>query len=616
MTTDNKTFRVSDLDFQSIKSNLITFMQAQDSFVDYNFAGSAMNTLIDLLAYNTYYNSIQANMLSNECFLDSAVLRGSVVSHAKALGYYPTSYKSSVANVTITASSLVGSPTSVILPKGYQFTSIIDSKTYKFTTLDSYEVAPVGTTVTFSNIPLYEGTLNTYSYVVDTTNLSQKFIIPSQTVDLSTLIVRVQNSSSDTTLTLFTESTDITKVTATSTVYYIQGTSDNKYEIYFGDDILGKSVIDGNIVILEYVIASGSITNNAKIFRSVGTIGGSSSIAISTIDIASGGTEYESLNSIKLNAPKAFSAQNRMFTIEDVRTLLPMLYSNIKSVSVWGGEENIPPNYGVVYISIEPLNYGLLTVSEKDYISNSILNEKKMISIQYEIIDPEYIFININSTVYYDQTLSLYGTDSMKILAKNAIMIYNNNELGKFKGVFRFSKLSTAIDNVDKSIISNITIFTLKKYLIPIYGTSTTYEMNFYNPIYKNTLGNPEGSVSSTGFTITGDSTVYYFDDDGSKYIRMYYLDNTTKIYTNNNIGTVDYATGRVLITLNISTFIPLNPIDLGIGMVIKTQSNDIIPVRNMILRILEEDITANAVVDTISDGNKSGANYVFTPSR
>jgi hypothetical protein len=555
-------------------------------------------------------------MLANECFLDSAVARGSVISHAKSLGYYPTSYKSSTANVTITASSLTGSPTSVILPKGSQFSSIVDAKSYTFITLDSYEIAPIGTSVTFTNIPLYEGILKSYSYLVDTTNTLQKYIIPSQTVDLSTLVVRVQTSVSDTTLTLFTESTDITKVVSTTNCYFIQGTSDNKYEVYFGDDILGKAVISGNIVILEYVIASGSVSNAAKVFRSVNSIGGSNTIAISTIDVASGGTEYESVNSIKQNAPKAFSAQNRMVTIEDVRTLLPILYSNIKSVSVWGGEDQLPPNYGVVFVSIEPLNYGLLTVAEKNDILVNVLNEKKMIGIQYAIIDPEYIFININSTVYYDKSISLYGTDTIKILAKNAIMVYNNTELGKFKGVFRYSKLSTALDNIDKSVISNITSFTLKKYLVPVYGTSTTYTMNFYNPIYKNALGNPEGAVSSSGFTIIGDATVYYLDDDGSQYIRMFYYDNTTKIYTNNNIGTIDYTTGQVLITLTISTFIPINPVDLGIALIVKTQSNDIIPVRNMILRILEDDVITDAIVDPLSDGNASGANYTFTSSR
>ena len=259
MATTNKTMIVSDLDFATIKSNLITFLQSQETFSDYDFAGSALNTIVDLLSYNTHYLSIQANLLANECFLDSAVARGSVVSHAKSLGYYPTSYKSSTAYVTITASSITGSPTSVILPKGSQFTSVVDSVTYKFITLDSYEVAPVGTTVTFTNIPIYEGILKSYSYVVDTQNVLQKYIIPSQTVDLSTLVVRVQNSASDTTLTLFTESADITMVTSTTNCYYIQGTSDNKSAVYVGDGILGISVIDGNIVILEYVIAYGSV---------------------------------------------------------------------------------------------------------------------------------------------------------------------------------------------------------------------------------------------------------------------------------------------------------------------------------------------------------------------
>ncbi|MDD4242732.1 MAG: hypothetical protein PHG08_00330 [Bacilli bacterium] len=605
----NNTMRVSELDFNTIKANLITFLQSQETFSDYNYSGSALNTIVDLLAYNTHYNAIIANQIVNESFLDSCVTRGSAVSHAKSLGYYPSSYKSAKAIVDITVNSPPGSPTSLILSKGSQFTTIIDNKTFTFITLDSIEIAPVAGIYTFSNVSLYEGTLATYSYIVDTGDTLQKFIIPSQYVDLSSVKVYVQKSVSDTTLTLFTQSDDITRLTPTTNAYFIQGTINNFYEIYFGDDVLGKAVADGNIVIIEYVITSGSSANNAQTFRSKSTIGGSSSITISTSNVASGGAESETLESIKRNAPLAYTAQNRMVTIEDVKTLLPLLYSNIRSVSAWGGEENVPPDYGVVYISITPLNYGTLTEFEKTQIIN-IITEKKILSIKYVIVDPEYIYLNIESTAYYDKVISLYGTEAIKLLVKNTIIQYNNMELAKFNAPFRFSKLSSLIDATDKCILSNITKVKLKKYIIPVYGISTEYVINFYNPIYRNLSQTPNNSVSSSPFTISNDDRTYYFEDDGEKYIRLYYLRNTTKIYVNNNIGTVDYDNGTVTIDLNVSTFFPVNDNDLGIEIIIIPESNDVIPVRNTILRIREEDIVTNALVDP-----SSGVNYVFTSS-
>lgn len=613
MASDTKTMRVSDLSFDSIKTNLKTFLQQQGNFADYNFEGSALSTIVDLLAYNTMYNSIIANQLANECFLDTAVNRGSVVSHAKGLGYYPISYRCPVAIVDITINNPVGSPTSISLPKGSTFTSSVNGMSYTFVTLDNYETSPVAGVYIFHDVTLYEGTLSTYSYIVNNSS-SQKYVIPNKAVDLTTVKVYVQNSTSDTTLNLYTESKDITRLISTTQAYFIQGNMNNLYEVYFGDDILGKSVIDGNIVIIEYVSTHGSICNGVKVFSASTNIYDCESTSISTTSIAIGGNEYESIESIKKNAPKAFTSQNRMVTVEDIRTILPLIYTNIKSISVWGGDENVPPDYGVVYVSIEPFNHGILTAQEKVSVINSI-NEKKVISIDYKIVDPEYIYIEVNSTVHYDQSISLYAINTMKLLAKNAIMTYNNTELSKFKGVFRYSKLSSLIDAVDKSVLSNITTFKLKKYLLPTYGIETNYNIEFHNPIYKNSMGTPEGAVSSSGFTIIGDDRIFYFNDDGNLNIRMYYLDNTTKIYINNNIGTVDYVKGIILLTLNISTFLETNN-NPGLEVIIVPQSNDVIPVRNTILRIMEENVTTNAVVDTISNGYQSGANYIFTPSR
>jgi hypothetical protein len=611
------TLRVSELDFDTIKQNLKTFYASQAVFSDYVFEGSALSTLIDVLAYNTHYNAIMANMLANEMFLDSAVARGSAISIAKQLDYCPTSYRTATAVVDITVNNPTGNPTSIILPKNSKFTSVIDGVTYTFITLDTYETSPVNGVYKFSGVSLYEGTLKTYSYVVATQNAQNKYIIPDTQVAMDHLTVYVQNSVSDLTLSRFYESRDITQVGALSKVYFVEASSNNLYEVYFGDGVLGASPVNGNIVILEYMTTAGSVANTAKVFKSAASIGGSSSIAISTISAATGGKELEAIDSIKRNAPKAYTAQNRMVTPADVQSLLPILYADIKSVSVWGGEENNPPHYGVVYISIEPKNGGTLTVSQKTDILTNIIPAKRMISVEYKIVDPQYIFLKVDSVAYYDPSKSIYDANALKLIVKNAIATYSNTELTKFEGVFRHSKLSAKIDAADKSIVSNITKFTLHQYLTPVYGQMINYAIDFYNPIYKNEFETAENSVSSSGFRITGDSRIFYLEDDGRQYLRMYYLDNTTKMYTENAAGTVNYLTGHIEILIRISSIIPVNASDSGIQITVKTESFDVIPVRNVILRIREGDITTDAVVDSIASGvSVSGANHTFTSSR
>lgn len=614
MAINNK-LRVSELDFDEIKANLKEFLSSQEQFSDYNYEGSALSTIIDLLAYNTHYNSILANMLANEMFIDSAVLRGSIVSRAKELGYYPMSYRSPAALVDVTVNNPVGNPSSILLPKNTKFTATVDSKVYNFITLDNYETSPVGGIYTFSDVALFEGTLKTHSYVVNT-QATTKYSIPDANVDLEHIKVYVQNSSTNLTITRFLESKDITAVTPTSNVFYIQGTSDNRYEIYFGDGILGVAPQNGNIVIIEYITTSGAVTNNCKVFKISGSIAGSANISTITNLSASGGASAETADSIRRNAPRAFTAQNRMVTAGDIKTLLPTMYTNIKSVSVWGGDENVPPDYGVVFVSIEPKNYGTLSSEQKSQVLSSI-GEKKIISVQYKIIDPQYIYIRPNSTVYYDADLTQNKNSAVKLLVKNTIATYNNTDLSKFDGQFRYSKLSKLIDESDKSIISNITTFNVYQYMVPVYGEDTQYTVEFYNPIYQNEYKTPEQAVSSSGFRILNDDKVMYIEDDGKQYIRLYYLKSGVRTYVNNNVGTINYTTGKLVLNLNIASFIPSNNDATGIEVSIKTQSNDIIPVRNVILLIKEYDITTDAIVDPIASGETvSGAKYVFTSAR
>lgn len=619
MATNNNNanrLRVSELDFEEIKSNFKEFLKGQETFADYNYEGSGLAVIVDLLAYNTHYNAVLANMQANERFIDSAVSRSSVVSIAKQYDYYPQSYSSATATVDITVNSPSGAPATLTLPKNTPFSSVLNGTSYQFITTENYNIHPVSGVYKFSGVKLKEGKLKTYTYIASTIDSSQKYIIPEYNVDISSLNVYVQTSTTDTTLTKYYESKDITLNNSTSNVYYVQGAIDNNYEIYFGDGILGNVLVDGNLIILEYVVCNGSIANDLYVFKLAGSISGNTNVAIKTTITSNSGKEFEDIDSIRKNAIRSYTTQNRFVTIEDYKTLLPQLYPNIRSLSVWAGDENVPPEYGTVYISIEPTNAGTLSALQKKDIIDNIIRPKKIASIVTKIVDPKYIFIEIASAIYYDKNNSRYDANTLKLLTKNAVAIYNNTELLKFGGVFRYSKLAARIDAIDSSILSNITTFRLHQYVSPIYNVITQYNIEFNNPIYKNSFGTPEEAITSSGFKIFGDDRVFYLEDDGTKNIRMYYISNMVKLY-HSSVGTVDYVLGSVNIILNITYFVPGNAGDPGIQFSVKTQSFDIVPVRNTILRIKDNDIDVTVISDDIAGGyDSSGAARTFTSSR
>jgi len=614
MATNNNRLRVSELDFEEIKSNLKDFLRGQDTFSDYDYEGSGLSVLIDVLAYNTHYNAVLANMQINEKFIDSAVARSSVVSIAKHYDYYPSSYSSSTARVNITVNT-ADYPNIIVLPKNTVFSAVLNGKTYSFVTNDTYTTSIVAGVYKFLDIPLYEGKLKTSSFVVDTRIAAQKYVIPEYNVDISKLKVYVKPSITSSVIEPYYESKDISNINGESNTFFIQGSLDNKYEIYFGDGILGKALSDGNVIILEYIVCSGDTINGSSIFTADSTISGYKNVAIQTISPSSGGRNFEDIDSIRTNALKSYTTQNRMVTTEDYRTLIPTIYPNIKSLNIWGGDENVPPDYGSVYISIEPNNIGTLSDIEKQNVINLVKN-KNILGIRPKIIDPTYIYIDINSTVYFDPNRSKYNANELSTLVKNTIILYNNIELMKFNGIFRYSKLSASIDNIDSGILSNITTFKLHQYLVPVYGKELKYIVQFNNPIYQNTFKTAENAVSSSGFRIFDDPRIYYLEDDGDQYIKMYYFSDITKLYVN-NAGTIDYLTGIITLTLNIASFLPENVGDTGIKISIESQSFDVVPVRNNILVIKDSNIVANAIADEIVGGyNVTGTQRVFTTSR
>ena len=386
---------ISELDFDQIKANLKVFLQNQAEFSDYNFEGSGFSILLDTLAYNTHYLGFNANMLANEMYLDSADVRANVVSLAKMLGYTPSSAKAPIASVDITVNDATG--TTLTMNKGQTFTTAVDGTAYNYITNDEITITPVDGVFKFSNVTLYEGTPITYRYTVDTQDPDQKFLIPSVNADTTTLKIKVQTSLTETTQTTYTSVTGLTKLTDTSTVYFLNETETGKYCVTFGDGVLGKKLSTGNIVIMEYIVTNKAESNGAKTFSPAGNIGLFSNISVSTSSVSQGGSEAETKESIRFNAPLQYSAQDRAVTTSDYETKVQSLYPNAIAVSAWGGEDDETPIYGVVKIAIKAASGSTLTTQTKADIVNK-LKEYNVASVTPQIVDPETTSIILSTT--------------------------------------------------------------------------------------------------------------------------------------------------------------------------------------------------------------------------
>ena len=605
---------ITDLDFDAVKSNFQNFLSQQSQFTDYNFEGSGMSVLMDLLAYNTHYLAFHANMLANEMFLDSSVLRANAVSHAKALGYTPSSMKASNAIISISVADVPTSQTSLVMPAGTIFTTSVNDTTYNFvTTSDTTSTSNTGI-FAFTDVKVYEGTRISFQYTVNSSNLEQQFIIPSANVDTNTLKVRVQNSSSDITTTTYTLNTDYTNLTSTSTKYFLQEVEDGRFEVYFGDGVSGQKPVDGNIVILDYVVTNGSDADGASAFTAASTIGGYSNITVTTISSASGGGLSESVDSIKFNAPLKFAAQTRAVTPDDYKTIVPSIYTNIKSLSVWGGEDNDPAVYGQVYISIKPNTGTTLTTTTKNSIVNS-LKAFNVASITPVIVDPITLLLELTTTVKYNSTISEKTNTDIRALVETAISTFNTNNLQKFDSVFRHSNLLKAIDDADQAILSSTVALKLKRKITPTLNASTKYTINFNNAGYHPSANHSQTVLESSGFFLAGDTNEQYIDDNGSGIVRTFYLlGGTTKTITNATAGTINYNTGEVVLTsLNITS---VENADGTIDITLKPDSNDVIPVRNQVIEIDTVASSTTAEIDTFAEGTATaGVGYTTSSS-
>ena len=610
---------ISQLDFDQIKGNLKRFLSQQNTFNDYDFEGSGMSVLLDLLAYNTHYLSYNANILANEMFIDTADLRNSIVSLAKALGYTPNSPRSPVADLNIVVNNATGS--TLTMPVGTKFSTTVDGQTYNFVTITSNTISPINNIYTFSNVKIYEGTYVTFQYTANTADLDQKFLIQSANADTTTLSVSVQNSASDTTTNTYTKATSITELDSTSKVYFLQEDEDGKFEVYFGDGVIGKKLEDGNIVILKYVVTNKTAANGATTFTLSGNIGGFSDTTITTNSNAANGSEAETNASVKFNAPKSYSAQDRAVTVEDYKVKVQEIYANAKSVSAWGGEDNDTPFYGRVYISIKAKSGSNLTETTKTDIVNQ-LKKFSIASVTPVILDPETTDIILTSNVKYDEQATTKGTETIKTDITNALTNYNDNTLNQFDGVFRYSKVIELIDDADSSILSNITTVKIRKSFTPTLSTATNYTVSFNNALYNPHSGHNSsagGILSSTGFKVSGDTTnVYFFDDDGQGNIRRYYLANQVRTYVDNTAGTIDYSAGSLSInSVNITSVENIRgSASSVIECTVTPSSNDVVPVRNQIVNIDVTNSSFTVAADTLVGGSaNAGVGYTTTSS-
>ena len=492
--------QITELDFDTIKTNLKSFLKQQTEFQDYDFEGSGLNVLVNLLAYNTHYNAYYLNMVANESFLDTALLRDSVVSHAKTLGYIPHSKTASTAVINLTIDSGNSTLDTLTIPKGYVFNSdLIDKRIFNFVVMDENTVTKSNTSYHFENLNIKEGELTTYTYTYDeASNPKSVFLLPDADIDTSTITVIVKPSASNTTSTVYNKVTDILDVTAASEVFYLQESKGGKYQIYFGDGTVGKKLDDGSVVALTYLLTNGDLANKATGFSQTSAIGGYSTSTIEVLSVAAGGSDRETVEEIKTSSPLQFTTQNRLVTIKDYESYIKKNYPSIDSLSVWGGEDEVPAVYGKVLISLKPKANYYITEIEKTRILNEIIKPKSIVSVSAEIRDAEFLFILLNNTVKYDSKRTTLSEAILKSSIRNAIISYRDTNLNKFGSIFALSKLQDSIDSISlNGIIGSETVVRLQRRFQPEIGLTSNYKINFGVPLRRGTITN---KMTSTEF--------------------------------------------------------------------------------------------------------------------
>jgi len=598
MASNKSTLNVSELNFDDIKTSLKTYLRSQTEFSDYDFDSSTLSILLDVLAYNTYHNSFYLNMVGNEMFLDSAQLRNSVVSRAKMLNYVPRSARGATAalSAVITPDD---SPTGVTVPANTQFTSTIDGIEYTFVTSGATTMSPQDNGTFTGTLNIVEGTPLQHRFTVSTAN-PVRYILPNENTDTTSFTVRIQESSSNTTVSTYNLAGDLSSVNSTSKIYFVQENEDNLYEIQFGDNIFGKKPIDGNIIIVDYRVTSGNTVNGANTFSAPESLAGYSNFTITTTSSAQGGAPQETIDSIKFNAPFKFQAQDRLVTKQDYKNIILSEQGDIQSISVWGGEENIPAVYGKVFIATKPLSGAILSNQRKEAIRTS-LKTRNTVSIDVEMVDATYLYINPTITVRYNPQTTSLTAGELNTIIQNSLISYESNNLGTFDQKFYLYKMIETIKDVNSSFVSVDADITIEKRFIPL-TTTNTYQLVFNQAVYHPHEGHLNGLVSTSSFTIDGISG-QKIDDNGYGILRSFTQTPAGKVYRNRNFGIIDYDTG--LVTINNTLISAYDGEYLSVK--VKPRNKNIFASRNQILLI------SGATISTVDDNTNNITSTVGT---
>ena len=607
--------QVNALEFAEIKAQIKEYLRSQSQFSDYDFEGSSLTVLIDTLAYNTYYSSVNANLAVNEGFLETAVLRENVVKLARMIGYTPKSARSARTTCNIAVQTPFPYPKSVTIAAGLvaNFTGL-DNNNFVFSvpTDIAQSVDSLTGIATFSNTVLYEGLFLTDTFVKDTSQ-RQRFILTNERVDTTSMIVEV---TSGTITEKYLQATDITKIDSTSKVFFLEESEYQIPEILFGDGVVGKALNNGDVVTVKYTTSGGTGANGLKVFENIGTFRDNagnaitSGITITAVSFPDGGSDPETTESIKFGAPKFYSAFGRAVSTQDYEAIIPQIYPNVASIACYGGEEAEPPEYGKVFLAIKPRNADKLSLSEKNSVLKK-LREYSIAAIQPTIIDPSILYIDLVSFVYYNPNNTRRTADEIKNLVITTLTALNSSgEFNKFGGKFKYSKAQNIIDDSERSITSNITRVTMRKNISVTLNARVNYKICYGNRINMQTSTNP--AVSSSGFKIVGDDVnTYYLNDDGNQTLRLYYVKGTGEFeYIDGLWGSVDYDMGEIVINDLIiqSTSVTNNTLQIKAT----PKSNDLVSLRETYITMGIDNSVITVVEDTISSGsNLSGTGVI-----
>lgn len=544
-------YTTQNIDFDKVRDNLKTYLQSQKEFTDYNFEGSGLSQLLNCLAYNTSYNLVYQNFAVNEAFLDTAYKKSSVISHANVLNYLPRSKRAPVAKVTITISGNTTSPTLLRLDAYSAFKTTVDGVTYLFYNLEDYVATKENNSYVFNDVYLYEGTIG-YAGGMYNNDAFQNFRIEDSNIDTTTIKVIVDEQSEG--INTFSLSTGITGVDSTSKVYFLRENPNETYQVEFGDGTLGQSLKYGDMVSITYLSTNGTTCNGAKNFTYASSLDSQYTlVGIVCTEPAVGGADSEDIESIRQNAPKIYTTQNRCVTARDYKATILAEYANAKGVNVWGGEDMTPPQYGHVFISIINKDETTPSSSEKEYILKNIINPKKPLATICEFYDPTFLKVNVMTDVYYDASKTTKTAKDVQASVTSAITTFMSNNLGSFDMDLKYSKLLAAIDDADASITNNLTSIELISELDVVYDVATSYSVTLNNAV--KVSSSPENNVLSTVFRCSEyDGYECMLDDDPTtNKIRIFTLadDGSKKVL--GNVGTIDYDTGTIEFSLTIT---------------------------------------------------------------